>query len=89
MPNSDQKVVMIRPRPTEADRLNSQVEWLQQFVAMLDIDTADSKSVKRAAFAFVLEMDDGSLVVNTNGWADDQRAQQYFLQFMRNHGWPT
>ena len=80
----DEKVVPLFPTLTLEERMRQQVAFLEQMAAMM----AGDDSVKRAAFAFVLEMDDGSVVVQASGWADDARAQAYFLNFMRNHGWP-
>lgn len=82
---SENNVTPIRPPITPEQRLADQIQHLAEFAAM----AKGTKEVKRLASCVVVEMDDGSLVVSATGFADDQRAQQYFLTFMRNHGWPA
>jgi RNA polymerase subunit RPABC4/transcription elongation factor Spt4 len=89
-PSGLDNVVLIRPRTdttstTHEQKLVGQATFLRELAEAIE----NSDDVDQAAFAFVLKMKDGSLVVQTSGWADDQRAQQYFLTFSRNHGWPA
>lgn len=86
--NYDGNVVLIRPRvepePSEA-KLQAQAEFLRDMAEA--VSAADD--VEQCAFACLFRMKDGTVVVQASGWADDQRAQSYFLTFVRNQGWPA